>query len=351
LKVLVIGDTHYHNEIKGYLDAQLAATWRIINSSKPQAVIFLGDIFHYRSPDVKTLVQVRNFFVNKLQQVPGLSKVIILRGNHDSANKSDDGLTALETFIGAPSKVRLIQHTTDDVDLKFGFIPHYEDEGLTKASLDQLGNNNDIIFGHFGYDGAINLGGCYFNFSLKKSELLSKTILGHIHQYKKDDNIIILGTPWSTNHGESDYPHFIGELERIDGKWSDLKLIELNYGVRYITVPFQSLEGMKDEIANPEYFTILRVLLDKFSDETSSDLRNKILKEYKVGYVELKFQPILNKKLNNRLSDYAPTTKIESLDSEILERYLEEQASNIPKDVLRAGLDEIKLYEDSESNS
>jgi response regulator of citrate/malate metabolism len=107
---------------------------------------------------------------------------------------------------------------------------------------------------------------------------------------------------------------------------------------------------MKEEIMDPNYFTVLRVLLDKFSDDTTNDLRTKIKEEYKVGYVDLKFQPILNKKLNNRLSDYAPTTNIDSLSEEVIEKYLDEQTSTLPKEVLKAGLEEIKLHEDKEDN-
>ena len=50
MKVLVIGDTHFDNQFPGYLDAQLGTLVKIVKTSKPQAVIFLGDIFHHRNP-------------------------------------------------------------------------------------------------------------------------------------------------------------------------------------------------------------------------------------------------------------------------------------------------------------
>jgi hypothetical protein len=358
LKVLVIGDTHYDNVVKGYLEAQLEATWKIITSSMPQAVIFLGDIFHYRNPDVETFLKVHKFFTCKLNQIPGLSKVIILRGNHDSANKSDDGLTVLQSFQHPGSKVRLIQFSDLDLDLNFAFIPHYEKEEIIKEDLAGLSKHcsgsfflrNPLVFGHFGYEGSIYTNG-FFNFTLKKEELKYRTILGHIHKFKDDGNVTILGTPWSTNQGEGDYPHYVAELERSEnGNWGELNLIEVNHGPRHLTLPFQSLESLKEDISNPAYFTILRVLVDKFTDDATNDLKNQILKEYKVAHVELKFQPILDKKLNNRLSNYAPTTKIETLSNDVLDSYLDEQSSNIPREDLMKGLEEIKMHGNQETN-
>jgi DNA repair exonuclease SbcCD nuclease subunit len=356
MKVLVIGDTHFDNSIKDYLEAQLRCIEDLIRSSKPGVVVFLGDIFHHRNPNVETLVKVWSHFQEILSKTsPGLSKIYILRGNHDSANKADDGMSVLETFENADSKVKFIQFSDIDFDLKFGFIPHYENEKTTIEDVNGVQNPSlsfgpiDIIFGHFGYAGCINAGP-YFDFKLKKEDLKKRTILGHIHKYSREGNVTILGTPYSTTFGECDYPHYVGELERLeDGSWSELKLITVEHGPRHYVCSINHLEQLREEISDPRYFTILRVLMDKFSDETTNDLRNKILNDYRVGYVDLKFQPILDKKLSNRISNYQPTTKLESLTGEVIDKYLDEQTSTIPKELLKKGLDEIKTYEDIQS--
>lgn len=343
MKLLVIGDTHFDNPYPGYLDAQLNTLIQIVEKSKPHAIVFLGDIFHHRNPDPEVLVNTWTAFGQIEESV---TKIVILRGNHDSANKSDDGLTVLSVFESLKTKVITIgeQHTYG-----LWFISHFEDESKIKYCLDKI--KSGIIMGHFGYEGCMNAGG-YFDFHLKKEDFKTKTILGHIHQYKQDGNITILGTPWSTNFGECDYPHYVGELEFDDRTQTflDLKLVPVDYGIRHYVCPYHSLESMKEEIMNPNYFTVLRVLLDKFSDDTTNDLRTKIKEDYKVGYVDLKFQPILNKKLDNRLSDYAPTEIIDSLSDDIIDKYLDEQTSTIPKEVLKKGLDEIKQHEDQENN-
>ena len=342
-KVLVIGDTHFDNPYPGYLGAQLGTLEKIVRSSKPQAVIFLGDIFHHRSPEPEVLVETAKCFRRIEYDV---EKIVVLRGNHDSASKADDGLTVLELL---QSDTVHVVRKAEEHTWGLNFIAHFEDEKRISMVLKEI--DKGIIFGHFGYEGCINAGG-YFDFHLKKEEFKVPTILGHIHEFKQEGNITILGTPWSTNFGECDYPHYVGELEYDLNKqtWSELKKVHLNYGVRHYVCPYHSLETMKEDIMDPNYFTVLRVLLDKFSDDTTNDLRTKIREEYKVGYVDLKFQPILNKKLNNRLSDYAPTTNIDSLSEEVIEKYLDEQTSTLPKDVLKAGLEEIRLHEDKEDN-
>jgi DNA repair exonuclease SbcCD nuclease subunit len=350
-KVLVIGDTHFDNQYKGYLTAQLNTCFDLVKSRSPTSLIFLGDIFHHRHPDPETIMGVWNLF-HRLTLIPGLSEIDVLKGNHDSANKSDDGLTVLNILEYESSKTTVSNISTWDYTRGFKFIPHFEDEEVTIKNLryntPYRFPEKHIVFGHFGYDGCIETGQ-YFNFKVKKSDLTQKTILGHIHKYSEDGNITILGTPWSTNFGESDYPHYVLELTRDDNKsdW-EFNRVEVDFGVRHMVVPYPSLEMMKSEITNPKYFTLLRITLDKFNDETTNDLRTKILEEYKVGYVDLKFNPILNQKLDNRISDYVPSTKIDSLTDEVIDKYLDEQTSNLSKEVLKKGLEEIKLHENSE---
>tara|TARA_R110000824_G_scaffold342289_2_gene528737 strand:- start:1933 stop:2271 length:339 start_codon:yes stop_codon:yes gene_type:complete len=110
----------------------------------------------------------------------------------------------------------------------------------------------------------------------------------------------------------------------------------------------ESLEVMKDEIKDPNYFTLLRVLIDKFSDDSIHRLKSDILEKFSVASVDLKFQPVYDTKLNNRLSNYDPNVPISDIDNDVIEKYIEEQASSIPKELLQEGLDLIKTYEDTE---
>lgn len=344
-KILVIGDLHLENPYKGYLEAQHQALERIIKTSQPDVAVFLGDIFHHRNPSVEVLTKTVKFFDRLCDKY--YTHYFILRGNHDSANKSDDGMTVLNLLR---SPVKVFEKDSICKFLESFMIPHYENEDKTIEALKVASHFKDlIVFGHFGYDGCINTGQ-YFNFKVKKDHIKNRTILGHIHRYAQDDHITILGTPWSTNFGECDYKHYVGEiwLDTETYSFSELNLVEVTFGPRYYACPFEALEQMKDEIMDPEYYTILRVIMNKFSDEHTNDIREKILNEYKVAYVDLKFQPVLDKKLSNRLSNYEPA-KLEAISNEVVDKYIEENATSIPIEVLKQGLEEIKAYEDKES--
>lgn len=348
MKCLVIGDTHFDNPYNGYLDSQLLTCFQLVDLHKPKYLIFLGDVFHHRKPNPEVLVKVSNLF-RRLQTIPGLTRIIVLRGNHDSANKSDDGLTALSVLSYPGNKVEVILQTTYDEDLNLLLIPHYEQEEKIKDDVSKLGRESTVILGHFGYTGCLNSCG-FFDFSIDKELLNRRTILGHIHRYTKDGDITILGTPWATNFGECDYQHYVATMDLSKDKtWSDLQLHEVRFGPRFYACPYESLEIMKDEICDVNYFTILRVFMSKFSDNSSNELRSKIISEYNVGFVDVKFQPMLDKKLSNRLSNYNPDVPLNSIDSSIIERYIEEQASNIPRESLEEGLDLIRQHEDIDS--
>ena len=343
---LIIGDTHFDNCYPGYLDHQIETCFKLVNDRRAKIVVFLGDVYHHRKPHPEVVVKVTKLF-QRLAKVPGVRQINVLRGNHDSANKSDDGLTALETLVYPDCKIRLIQHTLLDDENNFLFIPHYEDQDTIAESLTYAADRQTIVFGHFGFAGCLNATG-FLDFSLETEVFKNRTILGHIHRSAKEGNITVLGTPWSTNFGECDYEHFTGEMNYSSHTktWGKLKMSPIDFGIRYYVCPYESLEQMKEEISDPNYFTVLRVLIDKFAEDTSNDLRQTIMKDYGVNHVDLKFQPVFDKKLNNRLSDFDPNVPITSIDSDIIQRYLEDNSSEIPNEDLTRGLDLIKSFED-----
>jgi hypothetical protein len=272
----------------------------------------------------------------------------VLRGNHDSQNRNDDGLTALETLCYPGSKVRLVQQTVVDTDLNFLLIPHYEDEETIKEHLSRGSDELTIAFGHFSYC-PDHLGIRGFDSDLKLEDFKCRTILGHIHKYVEDKHVTILGTPWSTNYGEADNEHFVGVMEETTHGWGPLNKFKVTCGPRFYEAPYNALDAMADEISDPKYFTLLRVTLDKFSDDPPSLLRGDILNKFKVAHVDLKFQPIYDDTLNDRLSGYDPNVPLTVIDADIIKKYIAEQSSTIPHELLENGLDLIKQYADQDS--
>ena len=341
---MIIGDTHFNNSYPGYLEAQIESCIKMVEKRFPKYIVFLGDIYHHRKPSPEVIVGVDKLF-GRLSRVPGVTNIFILRGNHDSANRSDDGLTVLSTLEGK-GKVKVIDQAKLFYELNFLFIPHYESEDSVKDHLTKVKDRNTIVFGHFGFEGCMNSTG-FFDFDLKKEDFNNRTILGHIHAYSKHDNITILGTPWSTNFGECDGTHYIGMLERLpNGSWGELELEQPDYSPRHYVVAESSIEPMGDDISDPKFFTILRVVVSNFTEQNYSDLKKICKENYGAKYVDIKFQPVLDKKLSSRLSGYNPNTPVANIDDDIVEKYIEEQSTSIPIEELREGLKIINSYED-----
>ena len=89
MRTLVIGDTHFHNTNRELRLCQIQCIRDLLQGVACDNVVFLGDVFDKRSPSPECILDVRNLF-------QGVKKnVFILRGNHDSASKADDGVTIL----------------------------------------------------------------------------------------------------------------------------------------------------------------------------------------------------------------------------------------------------------------
>ena len=348
-KCLIIGDTHFDTKCEGYLDVQVESTLKLVKEHKPKYIVFLGDIYHHRKPTPEVVVAVHKLF-QKISLTPGVTKIYVLRGNHDSQNRSDDGLTALETLCYPGSKVTVVKHTIYDPSLNFLLIPHYEDDDVIKEHLDSKGNEKTVAFGHFSYT-PDHLGIKGFESSLKLTDFKCRTILGHIHKHLEDEHVTILGTPWTTNFGESDKDNFVGVMEEIPGGWGPLNKFKVRFGPRFYEAPYEALEAMEYEISDKNYFTLLRVILNRFSDDPISILRADIANKFKVAYVDIKFQPIYDDKLNERLSGYDPNIPLTVIDDDIITRYVEEQASTIPQEMLERGLNLIREYADQDTDS
>lgn len=353
MKCLVIGDTHFDDKYSGLLECHFDTISKLAEANKPKYVVFLGDIFHHRKQNPEVIVKTRKFF-DKLQLSPGLTKIFVIRGNHDSSDKSDNGLTTLSILEYPGSKVSVITQTEFDTDLNFLFIPHYENEDRIINDIKNKDINKDtFIFGHFGYAGCLNSTG-FFDFKIDPALFKCNTILGHIHRFTDNGLIKILGTPWPTSFTENDYQHYVCLLEKTKSKkWKISKLQEVDFGPRFFTVPYDLLDSYKEDLTNPKYFSILRVLVNKFSEDGNDQVikKDELISKYGVKHVEVRFSPVLDKKLNSRISNYNPDIPLDKIDDKIIEKYIEENSTSIPTDKIKAGLDIILKHEDSEADS
>jgi len=336
VRTLVIGDLHFDNKPFGLLKAQKGTTINIyrdaLKGGPIDDVIFLGDLMMHRKPYPRVLLALKEV----IDFISQDSKVYILRGNHDSENKADDGVTALSLFESP--KVKIITHTAVDEYNKRVYIPHYEDETKVKDALAEVPTGY-TVFGHFGYYGSLNSAGDN-DFSIARRDISNPTILGHIHQYSRRENITLLGTPYTTNFAEGKKESFYGILE--DDK---LETFPVEFGPRHLVVDYDAVEDNLDWINDARYFTLLRITLSTIKEDQDSitDLIDKL----RVGYVEVKYLPVSDDKYDSE--EVQLTGPVLEINDALIEDYINSSNTNLGKAALLGGL--TVIHENQQSRS
>jgi len=282
IKYLIIGDTHLDTKYPGYLDHQVDSIKKNIAKYKPNQIIFLGDISDKRKPSPEVLLKIKELF-DYLDM-----DTYVLMGNHDASNKSDDGLTYLSLFnsdfitICNKPKTILIGNRTAHL------IPHYENETELINYLNTSVSPDDIIFGHFGYRGCINSIGDY-DFSIDVSSIRCRAYLGHIHRSTSHNNIEILGTPYPTSFFEADHKGFLGLLKVYSKEKIVFEKVPFIGGPNYTNCKLEDLDSLAKKIDPDKYYNVVRVLLNPSDKVYIPDLIKKLIEEYKVNYVDVKY--------------------------------------------------------------
>ena len=335
VKTLVIGDLHFDNKPFGLLEAQANAVKDIFNIAHSDhkdldTVVFLGDLMMHRKPYPRVLLALKDVidFIS-----PQVNKVYILRGNHDSENKSDDGVTALSLLES--NKVEVVTHIYRDDLTRQYFIPHYENEDKIKELLAEVPEDY-MVFGHFGYRGSLNSAGDA-DFGINISEFTAPTILGHIHRYGRTENVTLLGTPYTTNYTEHKKENYYAVVEDESDYHLPEKKINLypvDFGPRHLIMDQELVEENLDWINDPNYFTLLRINLSTFKEdrENIADLIDQL----EVGYVEVKYKAVFDDR--DEQSDFDPINPVVEINEDIIERYINASPTQISKEKLLEGL-------------
>ena len=352
MKALVLGDCHFTNAYPSfdYLGKQLATIESIILEREDvECIVFLGDVFHFRKPDPETIVRVQKFFY-KITEYP-CKAIFVVRGNHDTASKSDDSLLTILEVLDHPKIhiVKDVKHVGID-NCVFGFVPHFESDdqimirlaGLEEELALYPDNTKKFIFGHFGYKGCLNTNGDE-DFGLSLNVFKHPTFLGHIHKPVDEGNVYVVGTPYSTSFHEADNNHRYAIINTSTG---DVTFKKIDFGIRYLAFEYSALEANKEFIKDKNYTTILRVFLNHITDVNSVDLRKSIMEEYAVQYVDIKYLPLIDNE--SHFSSFKPSNLLFELDDDLINSYVDECKSLIPKERILQSLQLFKQLEDLE---
>lgn len=334
MPTLVIGDLHFNHTPRGMLEAQVETVKGIVERGvvkhRCEKVIFLGDLMMHRSPRPPVLLAIKSV-MDWITEEKGLD-VYILRGNHDSYNKSDDGVTALSLFEN--SKVKVITQTHHDEENKWTFIPHYEDESQIEHDLGATPSGH-FVFGHFGYVGSLNSAGDA-DFGLQLDAFQNRTILGHIHKHTEDGKVTVLGTPYSTNFGEAGKDCYYGVITK-----KGFKRYPIDFGVRHLVVDYDRVKDNIDWINDKDWFTMLRININSLEEDSSVAWTADGLD---VGAYEIKYVPLLD---DRDVFDPQPGVVSLQVNDDLIEQYLNASNTKINKEVLRDGL---KLIHENQKN-
>ena len=309
----------------------------------------MGDLMMNRKPSPSVLLALKEL-INYISISE--TKIVILRGNHDSETKADDGVTALSLF---DNKARVVVHTEIDHKNKRVYIPHYENQEIIKRYLSEVPEGY-TVFGHFGYNGCLNSAGdCDFNINF--AEFISPSFLGHIHRFNKRtreakgslENVTILGTPYTTNYGESGKENFYGILDdggprnKKNTGWissdaetyiTEFKPIE--HGPRHLVVSYKDLlnPDVVQFINDKSYYTMLRVFRDRDDEEINFE-------GVDVEHLEIKWHPSTDNIVDN-LDAYSPDRDLFSVNEVILEDYIASVDTDLTRDQIMEGYSLIK---------
>ena len=339
MRTLLVTDLHLNSRIPGLLDAQVGCVLDIFNKEGPDEVIIMGDVFMYRKPSPSELLAFRDLIAGMPGDLtyPGhMTPITILRGNHDSETKADDGVTALSLFERPSNLTKVITHTHIDHRRKRVFIPHYENEETIINALEMVPEGY-TVFGHFGYAGCLNSVGDADS-ELSLSNFRTNTFLGHIHGYREGQGglpeahsrVICLGSPYSTNYGEAFKDSYYAILyQDVYIRSHDVK-VEVKkcmHGPRHLIYKAADLEKNLSTINDPNYYTFLRVMVDSDHHPIPYD-------QLKVAHLDVKYTPVFNEE---DISSYVPERDLFSLNEVIISDYVDGARSSIPTEILMEG--------------
>lgn len=334
MPTLVIGDLHFNHTPRGMMEAQLETVKKIVERGivkhRCDSVIFLGDLMMHRSPRPPVMLSLKSL-MDWITEEKGLH-VYILRGNHDSYNKSDDGVTSLSLLEN--DKVTVHTQTYYDEQNNWTFIPHYEDESRIEHDLGAA-NPGSFVFGHFGYVGSLNSAGDA-DFGLQLDAFKNRTILGHIHKHTEDGQVTVLGTPYSTNFGEAGKDCYYGVITK-----KGFKKYPIDFGVRHLVIDYETVKNNIDWINQEDWFTLLRVTINSLEEDSHVAWTCDGLN---VGFLEIKYVPLLD---DRDVFDPQPGVISLQVNDDLIEQYLNASNTKINKDVLLEGL---KLIHENQKN-
>jgi len=204
IRVLVIGDPHFHKDEEKRYRQMVEHTISIAEYLKPDLIVNLGDTLN-RHEMAHSLPH--SMAIEWMAKLKDIAPLLVLIGNHDMSNTKEfftkqHHFTALKYWNNTTVADSLVSLKIKNYN--FLGVPYVKEgrfsEALQGANLEEV----TAIFAHQEFTG------CSYNNRVstkgdKWNENLPLVISGHIHDYHQlQKNILYVGTPIQHHFGDSD---------------------------------------------------------------------------------------------------------------------------------------------------
>lgn len=339
MKIFHLSDLHLGKRINGYsmLEDQRFILGRILDCVKeeqPQAVIIAGDVYDKSTPSEEAVALLDDFLC-KLTAVAHRPEVLIIYGNHDSAERLSFGNRLIEqsgvhlspVFDGTMKQVKMTDEYGEVTFYLLPFIkpsdarnayPGVKIESYTEAVREAVAHLNldatqrNVLIAHqFVTDAVrsdseeVTIGGLD-NVNATAFDGFDYVALGHLHRPQAvpgKENIRYCGTPLKYSISEKDDKKGILVVE-----------LEAKGKVNYRTIPLVPLHDMREIKGTYEELTLLK----NYEGTNREDYIYVVLTDENdvmdaIGRLRVIYPNIMSLKYQNKRTDQ--DTKVEKLQN------------------------------------
>lgn len=203
MKLLLVGDPHVTVEELEDSQNLLDGVLKLVETSKPDAVVFLGDQHHNHAV---VRVEVTDFWLRNLKRFD--VNVIMLVGNHDRPNDASSNVHALQPYTYLPNVTVVDKPTIID---GIAYMPYIHGKEDFQRSAFELSSKAKILICHQTFDGSKYENGFYAPDGVDPAMTGFETVYsGHIHTTQTvlgpSTKIIYIGSPrWRTVSDANDH--------------------------------------------------------------------------------------------------------------------------------------------------